>query len=82
MRKTSHKPTVNIQKIFVKKPILDKQRELNRRMDRITLVGLLADFIAGFNLLPNKVLWAGKLSQRTSASLFFVASVVGLYKLF
>lgn len=36
---------------------------MNRRIDRITLVGLAADFVAGFNLLPHKVLWAGRLSK-------------------
>jgi hypothetical protein len=51
-------------------------------MERITLVGLSADFIAGFNLLPHKILWAGRLNQRTSASLFFVAAIIGLYKQF
>jgi hypothetical protein len=77
---------------------LDKQREVNRRLDRITLMGLGklvnsytkdnikldlgADFVAGLNLLPHKFLWAGKLNQRTSATFFLIASIVGLYKLF
>jgi hypothetical protein len=53
-----------------------------RQADRITLVGLGADFIAGVSTLPHQFLWAGRLSKRTSATLSLIASVVGLYKCF
>ncbi|CAI2294212.1 unnamed protein product [Caenorhabditis sp. 36 PRJEB53466] len=49
--------------------------------DVLTLVGLSSDFISGFNSLPYKVLWAGKLSLRQSASFSLLASIIGFYKL-
>lgn len=60
----------------------DKKKLESRQADRISLVGLGADFIAGVSTLPHSLLWAGKLSKRTSATLSLVASVVGLYKCF
>lgn len=50
--------------------------------DRISLIGLGADFIAGVSTLPHEFLWAGRLSKRTTATLSLIASVVGLYKCF
>ncbi|CAI5438176.1 unnamed protein product [Caenorhabditis angaria] len=49
--------------------------------DLLTLVGLSSDFISGFNSLPFKILWAGKLSLRQSATFSLIASIIGFYKL-
>lgn len=49
--------------------------------DILTLVGLSSDFISGVNSLPHKILWAGKLSMRQSASFSLLASIIGFYKL-
>lgn len=63
-------------------PPQEKHKLDIRRADRISLIGLGSDFIAGVSTLPHKFLWAGRLSKRTSAILSLVASGVGLYKLF
>lgn len=63
-------------------PPADRKKLETRQADRITLVGLGADFIAGVSTLPHKFLWAGRLSKKTSAVLSLVASIVGLYKCF
>lgn len=55
---------------------IDKAQE-----DILTLVGLSSDFISGVNGLPHKILWAGKLSTRQSASFSLLASIIGFYKL-
>jgi hypothetical protein len=79
-----------LRRIFYLEPLHDnlygvpteKKKLEARQADRVTLVGLGADFIAGVSTLPHKFLWAGHLSKRTSATLSLVASVVGLYKCF
>ncbi|KAI6230746.1 hypothetical protein M3Y99_01018600 [Aphelenchoides fujianensis] len=77
-----------LRRILVVEPVEDratapeKTKLAARRMDRITLVGLLADFVGGVNLLPHRVLWAGRLNQRTSSTFFLIASLIGLYKMF
>ncbi|KAI6212859.1 hypothetical protein M3Y94_00079000 [Aphelenchoides besseyi] len=60
----------------------EKSKLAARRMDRITLVGLFADLVGGVNMLPHRFLWAGRLNQKTSATFFLIASIIGLYKLF
>lgn len=62
--------------------LTDKKKLESRRNDRITLVGLGSDFIAGVSTLPHNFLWAGRLSKSTSAKLSLIASIVGLYKCF
>ena len=53
-----------------------------RAADRIALVGLSADFIAGIASLPHRILWAGRFTSRTQSTLSLVASLVGFYKCF
>ncbi|CAD5207792.1 unnamed protein product [Bursaphelenchus xylophilus] len=52
------------------------------KSDRIALLGLGSDFIAGVASLPHRFLWAGRLSKAQHAAFSLVASFVGLYKCF
>ncbi|CAB3407644.1 unnamed protein product [Caenorhabditis bovis] len=61
---------------IISRKSIDKAKD-----DIITLIGLSADFISGVNSLPHKVLWAGKLSLKQSASFSLLASIIGFYKL-
>ncbi|KAI6241451.1 hypothetical protein M3Y99_00373500 [Aphelenchoides fujianensis] len=60
----------------------DKQTLDARQSDRLSLLGLGCDLVAGISTLPHDFLWAGRMSKRTTASLSLVASAVSLYKLF
>ncbi|CAD5233135.1 unnamed protein product [Bursaphelenchus xylophilus] len=78
----------NLRKILFIEPLedkhglVDKQKQEQRTMDRILLVGTVSDFIAGVGLLPQNFLWGGKLTEQQSSFFFFVASVIGLYRCF
>uniref|UniRef100_A0A7E4UU03 Peroxisomal biogenesis factor 11 n=1 Tax=Panagrellus redivivus TaxID=6233 RepID=A0A7E4UU03_PANRE len=50
--------------------------------DRISLLGLVCDFVSGANSLPAGILWSGKLSVRQASSLSFIASAIGFWKLY
>lgn len=63
-------------------PPQDEKKLETRQQDRISLLGLSSDFIAGVSTLPHNILWAGRLNKQTSSTLSLIASVVGLYKLF
>lgn len=60
----------------------DKATLAARRLDRVSLLGVFADFIGAINLLPHRVLWANRLGPRTSSTAFLIASLVGVYKCF
>ncbi|KAI6207592.1 hypothetical protein M3Y96_00025200 [Aphelenchoides besseyi] len=62
-------------------PPVDKQILDARQADRISLMGLGCDLIAGVSSLPHRFLWAGRLSKQTHGTLSLIASAVGLYKL-
>jgi hypothetical protein len=60
-----------------------QQGNFRRQLDDLSLALLaqLFDLVAAVNGLPERgLLWAGRLSQTTAASLHFLASVIGLYK--
>ncbi|CAD5205343.1 unnamed protein product [Bursaphelenchus okinawaensis] len=62
--------------------ISEKTYEDITKNDRIAILGLGSDFIAGVGTLPINFLWAGKLSKGQHAAFSLIASVVGLYKCF
>ena len=69
-----------IRQIFIK-TILKRFKFRRIRDEFILFIALLADFIAAVNSLPKGTLWAGKLSSSQSSSLFLVASLVGIYRI-
>ncbi|WKX91356.1 hypothetical protein Q1695_009865 [Nippostrongylus brasiliensis] len=59
------------------------KKGLEKASDEVlTLTALASDFMAGVNSLPQKFLWAGKLSPSQSATLSLIASLIGLYRVF
>uniref|UniRef100_A0AC34RPB9 Peroxisomal biogenesis factor 11 n=1 Tax=Panagrolaimus sp. JU765 TaxID=591449 RepID=A0AC34RPB9_9BILA len=50
--------------------------------DFVTLVGFVCDFVSGANGLPSGYLWSGKLTTKEAASLSFIASAIGFWKLY
>ncbi|CAD5223470.1 unnamed protein product [Bursaphelenchus okinawaensis] len=78
----------SLRKIFIIEPlednhgVVDKQKQEQRSMDRVLLLGTMADLVAGIGLLPKQILWGGKLTEQQSSFFFFVASVIGLYRCF
>ncbi|CAJ0944395.1 unnamed protein product, partial [Mesorhabditis belari] len=45
--------------------------------DLVTLLGLTCEGISAINMLPHKLLWAGKLQPKHSATLSLIASAIG-----